>query len=323
MESHIIHPCSLLSPTYKNFFPRTSSYDDEYDDEDEARMEIAHNQKIPHPPGLLGSKRFDDKDEDELEYGWYWYDEEQGDEFRHHDDVRELWLTLSKAASIHPSSNTPTLTESISNVKGGPPSPYSTKTSAVELSSSHEVIILAQWINPNPECSVKMTSGGNFQFASHSMSTSCCVSGFRIIQLDSGELTTEFLTIFCYGSRSYHSWKKFNEFKKLAGVIDYIHYQTVFDVGSLQFYATLDEWNRLMNNYKYHTCFPCFQVSYLIKVSIHLGRFMRSLFAECPTPGLILCFLQTKDFSPPDCHSFLESLLYYRERRLSCLIIAI
>ena len=77
-----------------------------------------------------------------------------------------------------------------------------------------------------------------------SMNMTCCVAGFRIVQLRSGEITAQYNCIFCYGSRTFSCWKFPNEFKELASIIDYMH-----SIDSTMFLDTLRIW-KLIETYE-------------------------------------------------------------------------
>lgn len=146
------------------------------------------------------------------------------------------------------------------------------------------VEVLYSWNNPHPSLSLKLSSSDIVKVNGFGINISSCVSGFRICQYSSGEIRAEFHFIFCYGSRSYSSWKPYNEFKKLADIIKCLHNKVkpIFE-------HSLKEWQWLEEKKRW---FRCLKVKYLIEKSIYLGRFMEALLLESPSPGLILAFVQ-------------------------------
>ncbi|CAM6000694.1 unnamed protein product [Sphagnum balticum] len=194
---------------------------------------------------------------------WGWYDDDAKLKAKLRcDAVREAWFQISADRS----------------------------TSASEKHVNHKqyATVLNIWINPSPEVSMKLSSGDDLRLLDNSMSMSCCVSGFRIAQMIDGECCAEFLTVFCYGSRSYSSWKSYEEFSELFQVVEYAN-----RVNNI-FPETVAHW-RVVQSYSSWT--KCLRVPHLIEKSIALGVFMQSLFSESPTPGLLLCFVQHSNFS--------------------------
>jgi hypothetical protein len=151
--------------------------------------------------------------------------------------------------------------------------------------------ILFQWRNPNPSISIKyLSNDGNLpDVPSESMELSCYVDGFRISQYSNGEIKAEFCLAFSYGSRSYLSWKSYSEFKEYYKTIHLIHHQI-----KPIFPNTIRDWETLQSRKKW---FRCLSISYLKEKSIHLGRVVQSSLLECPTPGLLLEFVQYKKHS--------------------------
>jgi hypothetical protein len=195
---------------------------------------------------------------------WGWYEEENDVSSKlklNNSALREAWF---KVSSIIPS------------------------RSQQSKNSDSSRTILNIWINPSPEVSIKLSSGSGIRSLADSMSMSCCVSGFRIAQLSDGECCAEFLTIFCYGSRSYSTWKTLNEFKELAKVVCYIR-----SLDDKLFSQTIKAWEIVSKHMKWTRCL---RAKYLIEMSITLGTFIQSLFSESPTPGLLLCFIQSSNF---------------------------
>lgn len=220
-----------------------------------------------------------------------------------------------------------------------------------ESPATGEVNVLTTWINPSPEVSLKL-AGSSTGVQHLSMSMSCCVSGFRIVQLPDGDCCAQYCVVYCYGSVTHSCWKTFQEFNELAKVVDYIHrlsaerrrlylqqQQMLLETSSVDatiprsqydlsnnyqgslaknskrkanyvdravqdlsrsssidilFEKTIELWQHLRSHTKQTRCL---RASYLIEKSIALGSFLQSLFSESPTPGLLLCFIQTKNFS--------------------------
>jgi hypothetical protein len=117
---------------------------------------------------------------------------------------------------------------------------------------------------------------------------SCCVSGFRIIQLEDGECCAEFLAVFSYGSRTFSAWKTLHEFSELAHVVQ--HYNSLYNDLLSQ---TIKHWNVINKYIKWNRCL---RVSYLMEMSIGLGAFIQSLFTESPTPALLIRFMESPNF---------------------------
>jgi hypothetical protein len=147
------------------------------------------------------------------------------------------------------------------------------------------VNVIYQWSNPSPSVSMKhLSSDGNLpDIPSDSMELSCYVDGFRIAQYLSGEIKAEFCLAFSYGSRSYLSWKSYTEIEQ--------YYKTLYIVHTKIkpiFPKTLREWEDLQARKKWYRGLD---VPYLKEKSIYIGRVIQSSLMECPTPGLLLEFL--------------------------------
>ena len=197
-------------------------------------------------------------------YGWYDDDEHTIKDKLDNSAVRDAWLNVTS--------------KRISNT-----------TNNNKKTSNHNIEVLNLWVNPSPEVSMKLSSGDDLRLLANSMSMSCCVSGFRIIQnIDNGDISAEFLTIFCYGSMSYQCWKSCAEFDELYKVVSHIH-----SLDRKMFGDTVDTWHQIQS---YESWIRCLRVPYLIEKSIALGSFMQALFNESPTPGLLLYFVQNPNF---------------------------
>lgn len=147
---------------------------------------------------------------------------------------------------------------------------------------------LIKWRNPNPSVSVKHISNAlSAEFSGHNaLESSCFVDGFRIVQSFSGEVFAEFCLIFAYGSRSFLNWKSYSEFSEYLKILRDVHsVQPVFP-------QTLGHWEELQKQKKWSRCLS---VPYLIKKSILLSLVAQSSFLECPTPALLLEFVQHKE----------------------------
>lgn len=198
-------------------------------------------------------------------YGWYDDDEHTIKDKLDNSAVRDAWLNVTS--------------KRIAN----------TTTNNNKKSANHNIEVLNLWVNPSPEVSMKLSSGDDLRLLANSMSMSCCVSGFRIIQnIDNGDVSAEFLTIFCYGSMSYQCWKSCTEFHELYNVVNHIH-----SLDRKMFGDTVDTYLQIQS---YESWIRCLRVPYLIEKSIALGSFMQALFNESPTPGLLLYFVQNPHF---------------------------
>ena len=198
-------------------------------------------------------------------------------------EIRDAWLKLSYNMSSESNTNKPNdeKNENENNIKKDD-EPYGPGIES----------ILNVWINPNPELSIKsfvMEEEDAPLTSMDYMNMTCCVSGFRIVQLKSGECIAQYNCIFCYGSRTFSSWKSPSEFKSLASIVKYIHGKD-----DSMFPETMHIWKLIET---YEKWYVCLRAPYLIEKSIALGSFIQSLFAESPTPGLLVCFIQQKNFS--------------------------
>jgi len=151
-------------------------------------------------------------------------------------------------------------------------------------------MILFRWRNPNPSMSLKC-SGSNFDVSSivsshtFELRISCCIGGYRIVQLPCGNSRAEFQFILSYGSRSFNCWKSFTEFKKLHEIVKYAH------ISNDNYPESVKEWRILKAKQKWYRCLS---VIYLIEKSVFLGRYMQALLMESESPGLLLHFVQTE-----------------------------
>ena len=146
--------------------------------------------------------------------------------------------------------------------------------------------ILFKWRNPNPSMTLKC-SGSSMDEPSESIELriSCCIGGYRTVQLSCGSIRAEFQFIFSYGSKSFNCYKPFTEFRKLHKIISHVH------KSNFSFPKAIQEWNRLRSRQKWHRCLS---VVYLIEKSVLLGRYMQALLMESDSPGLLLYFVQSK-----------------------------
>jgi hypothetical protein len=131
------------------------------------------------------------------------------------------------------------------------------------------------------------TSNSQHRFG---MSISSCINGFRIRQHTSGEINAEFHFIFCYGSRSYSSWKQYSDFKYLADLI-----KSTAKFVQADFKNSIAAWKLLESRKRW---FKSLSVKYLIEKSIYLGRFVEAVMLESPNPAIILCFLKCEPLMP-------------------------
>ena len=147
------------------------------------------------------------------------------------------------------------------------------------------VSVLYEWRNTSPSMSVRHVANTDnaSDTPANTLEMSCCVDGFRIVQY-TGEIKAEFCLIFCYGSLSYRSYKSYTQFSE--------YYNTIRDIHCCIkpiFAQTLRDWEDLQTRKKW---LRCLSPRYLVEKSIYLGRFMQSSLFECPTPGLLLEFVQ-------------------------------
>lgn len=196
-------------------------------------------------------------------------------------EIRDAWLQLSynMSSSSNPNKFNSEKVKSESKLKKD--EPYGPGIES----------ILNVWINPNPELSIKsfvVEEDSPFTSVDY-MNMSSCVSGFRIVQLNTGECIAQYNCIFCYGSRTFSSWKSPNEFKALASVVKYVH-----SLDDSMFPETLHIWKLIET---YEKWYLCLRAPYLIEKSIALGSFVQSFFAESPTPGLMICFIEHEGFT--------------------------
>ena len=155
--------------------------------------------------------------------------------------------------------------------------------------SSHKkklIKVLYQWRNPSPSISIRHVANDDALFSDipgDTLEISCYMDGFRLVQY-TGEIKAEFCLMFCYGSRSYMSWKSYSEYREYYRAIHHIHTQI-----KPLFTQTIKDWADLQTRKKW---FRCLSPHYLVEKCIYLGRFVQSSLLECPTPGLLLEFVQ-------------------------------
>lgn len=148
--------------------------------------------------------------------------------------------------------------------------------------------IIVQWVNPNPSMSLTSSKSSTHCPSSLSglggdeMQISGCISGFRIKRSELGMMHAEFHYMFCYGSETYNSWKRFGEFEKLHEIIRHFH-----DGGYCDFSKSIQQWNNIKEKQK--PC-RCLSVLYLIEKSVYLGKYVQDLLIESEAPGLLLMF---------------------------------
>ena len=164
--------------------------------------------------------------------------------------------------------------------------------------------VLFQWKNPNPSISLRC-SGSNLNLhgfsSSFDMRLSVAIGGYRTVQSSDGEINAEFQFIFCYGSRTFNSWKRFREFKKLHQIVKYAHKnyflqndadldEQYFEIRrASRFPKSMEAWSILQSRQKW---IKCLSVVYLIEKSVFLGRFVQALLLESESPGLLVYFSQ-------------------------------
>ena len=217
-------------------------------------------------------------DDDNSSDGWGFFEDEYEASSKNKTtnyEIRDAWFKLSMSLAKSPSINS--FTRGLRKLN-------SKYTSDVDA-------ILNVWINPNPELSIKafvVEEDIKLSTIEH-MNMSCCVSGFRIVQLKSGEIVAQYHCVFCYGSRTYSAWKFPSEFKELSSILTYMN-----SIDETMFADTLRIWKLIET---YEKWYVCMRAPYLIEKSIALGSFIQSLFTESPTPGLMICFIQNENFS--------------------------
>jgi len=159
--------------------------------------------------------------------------------------------------------------------------------------------ILSSWNNPNPSISMKLAYSSSDVACGYQMgiNISCCVNGFRISQFPNGEVKAEYNFVFCYGSRSYSSWKQYSDFKCLSEIISTVQSKHL----AAEPFNTLPVFSQSVHAWQYlegrKKWYKCLNVRYLIEKSIYLGRFMEAVLLESPNPGLILYFVQKNKMS--------------------------
>lgn len=221
------------------------------------------------------------------DFGWFDAVPDEHEQELEHENIRNAWS--DHVHEILKSKSEPLLTREVSF--RAPP----------QNRTSENPKILFTWINPNASISMKMSDSEpilnqkiNSSSSNFGISISSSVNGFRIRQHASGEINAEFNYIFCYGSRSYSSWKPYSDFKNLANILFKIQSETSYFVKS-DFKESIKAWKFLEGKKKW---FKSLSVKYLIEKSIYLGRFMEAFLLECPSPGLILCFLNSEQLLP-------------------------
>mmetsp|Transcript_22111 Transcript_22111/g.32210 ORF Transcript_22111/g.32210 Transcript_22111/m.32210 type:complete len:209 (-) Transcript_22111:188-814(-) len=158
---------------------------------------------------------------------------------------------------------------------------------SVEPSNNITVVdVLYRWRNPNPSVSVKYMLSSDDAPLAHgdSMGLSCCVDGFRIVHYSTGEIKAEYCLIFSYGSITYVKWKSYSDFEEYVAGLHFIHH----NIKPL-FTQTMKDWKDVQTIKKW---FRCLSVPYLRRKSIYIGKVIQSSLHECPTPGLLLEFVQ-------------------------------
>lgn len=234
---------------------------------------------------------------------WGWYGDEEDDEFARRKEgtaVRDAWSKAAKLSNPTNDTSAPTSCNQRRKLTSSRDAYMSGGWSRASGSNHHHKngsldpkrysSVLASWINPTPEVSMKLSSQDalNESVNLSSMSMSCCISGFRIVQYTDGECGAEFLVIFCYGSRTFSSWKTGQEFCELADVVHHIHEEF-----AIVFPQTCETWELVRSHSR---AMRCLRVPYLIEKCVALGSFLQCLFNESPTPGLLLCFVQNQNF---------------------------
>ena len=148
--------------------------------------------------------------------------------------------------------------------------------------------VIVQWVNPNPSMSLTSSKSSTSCPLSSSglggdeMQISGCISGFRINRSKLGTMHAEFHYVFCYGSETFISWKRFGEFEKLHQIIRHFH-----DGGYRDFSKAVQQWNNIKDKQK---SYRCLSVLYLIEKSVYLGRYIQDVLIESEGPGLLLMF---------------------------------
>jgi hypothetical protein len=175
---------------------------------------------------------------------WGWFN----DDLEHEQDcriIRDAWLAVTEKYNATSENESLVVDES-----------QLSTTSDISISSSSSskktFVILFQWRNPNPSVATRLFAGDPLVSLPPGlgMTISCCISGFRIVQRDSGEVRAEFQFIFCYGSRSYNCWKSHGDFKALYEIVKHAHKTT-----EPIFFNTLDQWKLLRQKQKWYNKF--------------------------------------------------------------------
>jgi hypothetical protein len=219
----------------------------------------------------------------EVENSFGWFDQTESFEELAKDE-RQVWLDRVQRAEPErvPSSNPENKGAYMSSIPLG--------RIPAEKSEQPKPVVVYQYVNPNPSFSTKLSnsSGSDMAAMTSSMNISASVNAFRLCQNRlTGEIYAEFNFIFCYGSRSYNSWKTYNDFKDFWHVIENIHTSS----GGRRFQTSMTEWRVLEEKKNW---FRCLNVIYLFQKSTYLSKFMQAVLLESTNPGLMLCFAQSK-----------------------------
>jgi hypothetical protein len=151
-----------------------------------------------------------------------------------------------------------------------------------------DVITLHLWFHPTPSQGLMQSSSHG---AENSMDLSCCVTGFRICQFKkTGEIKAQYNFVFCYGSKTYTSWRCYSEFTELASIVTYMNE----NVNRRCFQNSTKLWNYIESR---RQLFRNLSVTYLMEKSMRLGTFMENVMFESPNPALLMYFAQSDNFS--------------------------
>jgi hypothetical protein len=167
---------------------------------------------------------------------------------------------------------------------------YSASLLAVKSTSSQkaveEVDVLFRYDFPNPSQYFKLSNSE----CREAMELSCAISGFRIAQcVSTGEITAQYGFIFCYGSRSHFSWRRFSEFRELASVLKYAkdHHSPNMFQNSLKIWSYIEYKKKMFRN---------LSIPYLARKTMHLQKFVESVLFESPNGALLLHFTHSQPF---------------------------
>ena len=160
------------------------------------------------------------------------------------------------------------------------------KSSSSQMVMEEELDVLFNYNFPNPSQCFKLSNSE----CNSAMELSCVVSGFRIAQrISTGEISAHYGFVFCYGSRSHFSWRRYSEFRELAGVLQYTrdHFSSELFRNSLKIWSFIEYKKKLFRD---------LSVLYLVRKAMHLNKFMESVMFESPNPALLLHFAQSSQF---------------------------